>query len=78
MTMTKTIELRVFGMTCDDCVRHVTEGLSNVNGVEYVSVSLEDGMAMVKATNEVDPEELIRQDVFRDHYKAQVRSVKDD
>ncbi len=78
MTMTKTIELKVFGMTCDDCVRHVTEGLSNVNGVEDVSVSLEDGMAMVKAANEVDPEELIRQDVFRGHYKAQVRSVKND
>ena len=78
MTMTKTIELKVFGMTCDDCVRHVTEGLSNVNGVEDVSVSLEDGMAMVKAANEVYPEELIRQDVFRGHYKAQVRSVKND
>jgi copper chaperone CopZ len=76
--MTKTIELKVFGMTCDDCVRHVTEGLSNVNGVEDVSVSLEDGMAMVKAANEVDPEGLIRQDVFRGHYKAQVRSVKND
>ena len=76
--MTKTIELKVFGMTCDDCVKHITGGLINAQGVEDVSVSLEDGMAMVKASNDVDPDELPRLDVFRGKYKAQVRSVKDD
>jgi copper chaperone CopZ len=76
--MTKTIELRVFGMTCDDCVRHVTEGLNSAHGVEDVSVSLKDGMAIVKADNGFDPEEIPKLDVFKGHYKAQVRSVKDD
>ena len=76
--MTKTIELRVFGMTCDDCVRHVTEGLSNSHGVEDVSVSLKDGMAIVKADSGTDPEALPKLDVFKGQYRAQVRSVKDD
>ena len=78
MTMTKTIELRVFGMTCDDCVKHVTEGLSGASGVEDVSVSLKDGIAIVKADNGFDPDEIPKLDVFKGHYKAQVRSVKDD
>lgn len=76
--MTKTIELKVYGMTCDDCVNHVTEGLKNANGVENVSVSLKDGIAIVKAANETNPDELPKLDVFKGHYKAQVRSVKDD
>ena len=65
-------------MTCDDCVRHVSEGLSNAGGVQDVSVSLEDGIAIVKADNGIDPEALPKLDVFKGHYKAQVRSVKDD
>ena len=76
--MTKTIEMRVFGMTCDDCVRHVTEGLKSASGVENVLVSLKDGMAIVKAVNGTDPEELPRLDVFKGQYRAQVRSVRDD
>ena len=76
--MTRTIELKVFGMTCDDCVKHVSEGLRNANGVEDVSVSLKDGIAIVKAANEIDPDALPRLDVFSGHYRAQLRSVKDD
>lgn len=76
--MTRTIELKVFGMTCDDCVKHVSEGLRNANGVEEVSVSLKDGIAIVKAANETDPDTLPRLDVFSGHYRAQLRSVKDD
>ena len=76
--MTRTIELKVFGMTCDDCVKHVSEGLRNANGVEDVSVSLKDGIAIVKAANEIDPDTLPRLDVFSGHYRAQLRSVKDD
>ncbi len=73
--MTKTIELRVYGMTCDDCVEHVSSGLKNANGVNNASVSLKDGMALVKAT---DPEDFIKLDVFKGQYRAQVRSVKND
>ena len=76
--MTKTIELKVFGMTCDDCVRHVTNGLRDASGVQDVSVSLKNGMAIVKANNDINPEELPRLDVFKGQYRAQLRSVKDD
>ncbi|WMT53723.1 heavy-metal-associated domain-containing protein [Ferroplasma acidiphilum] len=73
--MTKTIELRVYGMTCNDCMEHVSSGLKNANGVNNASVSLKDGMALVKAT---DPEDFIKLDVFKGQYRAQVRSVKND
>ncbi|AGO61886.1 heavy-metal-associated domain-containing protein [Ferroplasma acidarmanus] len=49
--MTKTIELRVYGMTCDDCPKHVSTGLKNLNGVKEVSVSLTDGIAHIRATD---------------------------
>ena len=76
--MTKTIELRVYGMTCDDCVEHVSSGLKNANGVNDASVSLKDGMAVVRTTDITNPDDLIKLDVFKGQYRAQVRSVKND
>ncbi len=77
--MAKNIELKVYGMTCDDCVAHVTEGLKSAIGVKDVYVSLKDGKATVKADDSVNPKELEKLDVFtKTHYKAQVRSVKDE
>ncbi len=32
-------------MTCDHCVRHVTDAISKVAGVKSVNVSLADGIA---------------------------------
>ena len=37
----KTLSLEVTGMTCQNCVRHVTEALKEVPGVNSVDVSLE-------------------------------------
>lgn len=34
------IDLGVGGMTCDDCVVHVTDALESVPGVEAVAVDL--------------------------------------
>ena len=76
--MTKTIELRIYGMTCDDCVAHVREGLKEADGVTDVFVSLKDGIAIVKADNEIKPEDLTNLNVFKGKYKAQTRSVKND
>jgi len=48
------IKLRIDGMSCDHCVRAVTEALGNVGGVSrVVEVSLERGEAMIEG--EVDP-----------------------
>lgn len=44
--MTTTV-LHIEGMTCQNCVRHVTEALTAVTDVHSVSVSLEDQTATV-------------------------------
>ena len=47
-----TKQLPVQGMTCDNCVRHVTGALRDVEGVTSVDVSLQQQ----KATVDFDPE----------------------
>jgi copper chaperone CopZ len=42
---TKTIE----GMSCGNCVRHVTDAISGVAGVKRVVVSLEQNMAAIES-----------------------------
>ena len=47
------IKLKVSGMTCDHCVRAVTEALSGVPGVEkVVDVNHERGEALVEGQPE--------------------------
>ena len=43
--MSSTAIYRVTGMTCDHCVRAVTEELRSLNGVTQVSVDLHPGGA---------------------------------
>ncbi len=45
--MAETIELKVDGMTCDHCVRAVTEAISGVDGVTGANVDLDAGAATV-------------------------------
>lgn len=40
--------LSIGGMTCDHCVMSVAKGINGVEGVESVSVTLEDSTAVVK------------------------------
>ena len=47
--MTTTV-LHVEGMSCQNCVRHVTEALSAVAGVQSVTVSLEQKTAELVST----------------------------
>ncbi|HYL40535.1 MAG TPA: heavy metal-associated domain-containing protein [Candidatus Binatus sp.] len=48
------IDLGVGGMTCDDCVVHVTEALEAVPGVETATVDLATRSAVVTAQPEVE------------------------
>ena len=48
------IDLGVGGMTCDDCVVHVTEALESVPGVENAHVNLASRSAVVAARPEVE------------------------
>ena len=45
--MPETIQLTINGMTCDHCVRAVTEAISGVTGVSGADVDLEAGAATV-------------------------------
>ena len=46
--MPTTITFGVKGMTCDNCVHHVTEAIRNIPGVTDVKVSLADNSATVE------------------------------
>ena len=56
--MATTIELDINGMTCDHCVRSVTNALKDVPGVSEAVVSLDDKQATVTA-DAVDVQALI-------------------
>ena len=44
----------VSGMTCGNCVNHVTEEVSAIDGVQSVDVQLEGGTMAVTSEAEVD------------------------
>lgn len=46
--MATTIELKITGMSCEHCVRAVTEALEGVSGVSAVKVDLASGRASVQ------------------------------
>lgn len=46
-----TAVLKIAGMTCQNCVRHVREALESAPGVEKVNVSLEPSLATVEGEN---------------------------
>ena len=48
------IELRVEGMSCNNCKAHVEKALKSVPGVENVEVSLQEGRASVKGNAPVE------------------------
>lgn len=72
----KNTELRVFGMTCDDCTVTVRNGLLSAEGVLRAEVDLKSGISRVTIEDtKTDPEKLITIPVFGkgSHYKAQVK-----
>ena len=49
-------QLAVSGMTCDHCVRHVTDAISNVAGVLSVNVKLAEGIAVIESDSAINLE----------------------
>lgn len=45
--------LKIKGMMCEHCKAHVTNALSEINGVSSVEVNLEVGEAKVQMTKEI-------------------------
>lgn len=67
--------LRIEGMTCDGCARHVTEALKGVSGIEDAQVpGWQSGKAVVIAGGEVSDRALIEA-VRRADYRAIVQDV---
>ena len=61
--------LKISGMTCQNCVKHVQNALNSVTGVEKATVDLTAGIAVV--SGQVNEIELI--DAVRDQgYAAEV------
>src|SRR5688572_18717290 len=48
LATTTSAELRVEGMTCNNCARHVTEAIQSVPGVQSVLVNLQSQRASVR------------------------------
>ncbi|MDG7034591.1 MAG: heavy-metal-associated domain-containing protein [Nitrososphaerota archaeon] len=72
----KTVNMKVFGMTCDDCALTVTRGLKGKDGVLDVRVSLADKSAVVRIDEgRVKPSELEVLPIFsgKSQYRAQLR-----
>ena len=65
--------LTVEGMTCPSCIRHVTEALEEVDGVDKVDVKLREGIVVVQHdAKEASVDRLI--DALRDAgYESQPR-----
>ncbi len=59
------VKLRIFGMSCDDCVTTVGSGLKEQDGVLDVKISLKDGIGEVDIDPSViKPDMLLKNRVF--------------
>jgi copper chaperone CopZ len=69
--MSKTLTFDVKGMTCDNCVHHVTEAIKGVPGVTSTQVSLAENSARVDG--DFDAEAIVKA-VEEEGYEAAVRA----
>ncbi|MGK9065136.1 heavy-metal-associated domain-containing protein [Stutzerimonas chloritidismutans] len=69
--MNTTTVLQVQGMTCGSCVRHVTQALTPLAGVESVSVDLEGAQVKVDGNPDVA---LLLETLTEAGYPAQLAS----
>lgn len=54
-----TTTFTVTGMTCDHCVRAVTQGVTAVAGVTSVDIDLESGLVTVGSDGDLDRSTLV-------------------
>jgi Cu+-exporting ATPase len=63
--------LKIGGMTCQNCARHVKEALEEVPGVEYAEVDLDGERARVKAGPGLEDPNALMKAVMRAGYTAE-------
>lgn len=73
-----TTTLRVEGMSCQNCARHVREALESVDGVRSVTINLEQGQAQVKWSNDSGAQENLLRASAEAGYPAEVVPEKED
>ena len=71
MSIDKSITFAVKGMTCDNCVHHVTEAAKGVAGVKDAKVSLAESTARVEGDFDV---QAIIAAIEEEGYEASVAS----
>ncbi|MGE5595837.1 MAG: CopZ family metallochaperone [Hyphomicrobiales bacterium] len=69
--MAQTLELDITGMTCDHCVRAITNAVNEVQGVTQAKVSLDEKKAVVEG-EQLDPKAIIAA-IEEEGYGATVR-----
>ena len=69
--MNETIELKVTGMTCDHCVRSITNAVNELPGVARTTVDLEGGTATVEGDG-LDAQRIIAA-IEEEGYEAALR-----
>ncbi|SIM79283.1 heavy-metal-associated domain-containing protein [Cuniculiplasma divulgatum] len=74
----KKVELKIFGMTSNECEGLVSKGLKTRDGVKDAVIDFKLGLGTVEIDDtKVSPEDLIRLPVFtQSHYRAQIRKVE--
>ena len=62
-------EIKVEGMMCQNCVKHVTKALEGIDGVEKAEVSLENKNAIIETSKYIS-DEIIKNAVDEAGYKV--------
>ncbi|MBC7086375.1 MAG: heavy metal translocating P-type ATPase [Methanomethylovorans sp.] len=70
-------KLKVYGMTCLSCQKHVTEAISNVAGVTSVEVQLEDESATVDFDPSLTDVETIKKAIVSSGYETEEECAVD-
>jgi len=63
--------IRIKGMTCQHCVKAVTQALGGIDGIDRVEVDLGKGEATFREVKPVDPA-LIRERIAQAGYEVDV------
>ncbi len=71
----KVVNLRIYGMTCEDCAATITKALNGEEGVKVIDISFENERGkIVVDTDKIAFNQVLRLPVFSDksHYRASV------
>ncbi len=56
--MSNTVILKVEGMSCNNCVKHVTEALEALPGISEIEITLAEGKVAFRSTGAASEEQI--------------------